>query len=67
MSILSTSKYGSGTTEAYIQLIENIDFRVPTSGSYYFKCAANTALFADKGGAVVNALVSEPRGSWFET
>ena len=49
ITVLSTDKYGTGTTEAYIKLQENsnIDYRVPLERYHNFKCGDKTPMFID--------------------
>ena len=62
ISVLSTDKYGTASTENYIQLIENvgIDFRSNTDGNFNFRCATLQAMSINKTGTFVkNITVSE--------
>jgi hypothetical protein len=48
ISVVSTDKHGSGTTEAYMPLMENtgIYFRVPTLGTFNFRCAGTARKYS---------------------
>ena len=58
ISILSSEKYGTATTESYIQMIENsgIDFRVKSDGYFAFRCATNQPLAISNSGIGVNSI-----------
>jgi len=58
ISVLSTDKYGTGTTESYIKLTENgdIDHRVSLSRYHNFKCGDKEPLFISKDSITVENL-----------
>ena len=58
ISVISTDKYGTGTTENYIQLIENvgIDFRGNSTGSFNFRFATQQSMTLDESGARIKNL-----------
>ena len=58
ISILSTDKYGTGTTENYIQLIENagIDFRGNSTGAFNFRFATKQVMTVDISGVQMKNL-----------
>ena len=58
ISVLSTDKYGTGTTENYIQLIENvgIDFRGNLDGAFNFRFATQQCMALNKSGATIKNL-----------
>ncbi len=58
LTLISTDKYGSATTEAYMHLIENvgIDFRALSLGGFNFKCAGSASISMDKGGVTVKQI-----------
>ena len=58
ISILSTEKYGTATTESYIQMTENLgmDFRVKSNGFFAFRCATDLVLDVDSNGIGVKNL-----------
>ena len=58
ISILSTDKYGTGTTENYIQLIENagIDFRGNSNGAFNFRFATKQVMTVDISGVQMQNL-----------
>jgi hypothetical protein len=55
ISVSSTDKYGTGSTENYIQLIENvgIDFRGNTDGTFNFRFATQQCMILNQSGATV--------------
>jgi hypothetical protein len=55
ISILSTEKHGTGSSEIYIQLMENegIDFRGNTDGTFNFRFATKQCMSSNKSGATV--------------
>jgi hypothetical protein len=58
ISILSTDKYGTATTETYVQMIENvgIDLRTHSTGAFQFKCAGTFPMTVNNDGATVKNL-----------
>ena len=58
ITVLSTDKYGTGTTETYVQMIENIglDCRTHTDGEFQFRCATQQAMTVNKTGVSVKNL-----------
>jgi hypothetical protein len=58
ITVVSTDKYGTGTTENYIQLIENvgIDFRGNSTGTFNFRFATQQAMTLDASGVLIKNL-----------
>ncbi len=58
ISVLSTDKYGTGSTENYMQLIENvgIDLRGNIDGTFNFRFATQQCMTLNKSGATVKNL-----------
>ena len=58
ISILSTDKYGSGTSENYIQLMENVGttFRGNESGYCNFRFGTKQAMTLDASGTLIQSL-----------
>ena len=58
ISVLSTDKYGTGTSETYLQLMENIglDCRTHLDGEFQFRCATQHAMTVNKDGMSVKNL-----------
>jgi hypothetical protein len=58
ITVVSTDKYGTGTTENYIQLIENvgIDFRGNSTGTFNFRFATQQSMTLDASGARIKNL-----------
>jgi len=58
ISVLSTDKYGTGTSETYLQLMENIglDCRTHLDGEFQFRCATQQAMTVNKDGVSVKNL-----------
>ena len=57
-TVVSTNKYGTGTTETYLQLMENVgmDCRTNLDGEFQFRCATQQAMTVNKDGASVKNL-----------
>ena len=55
---MSTDKYGTGTTENYLQMTENgnMNFRIPLNQKYSFKCENKQPLYIDKDSIQVENL-----------
>jgi hypothetical protein len=58
ITVLSTDKYGTGTTENYLQMTENgnMTFRIPLNQKYSFKCENKQPLYIDKDSIQVENL-----------
>jgi hypothetical protein len=58
ISLLSSDKYGTATTESYVQVMENsgIDFRVKDQGYFAFRCATTQPLTINSSGITANNL-----------
>jgi len=57
-TVLSTDKYGTGTSETYLQLMEGIglDCRTNLDGQFQFRCATQQAMTVNKDGVSVKNL-----------
>ena len=60
VTLISSDKYGTGTTESYIQLIENsgIDFRSSADSGFNFRCASQSAMSVFSEGVTVKNLTT---------
>jgi hypothetical protein len=71
ITVVSTDKYGTGTTENYIQLIENvgIDFRGVSTGTFNFRFATQQSMTLDSSGAIIKNLnvVNDTSTNTFKT
>jgi hypothetical protein len=55
---LSTDKFGTGTTENYLQMTENgnMNFRIPLDRKYDFRCDNKQTLYIDQDSIQVENL-----------
>jgi len=61
ISVISTEKYGTGTTESYIRLLEDSgnDHYVKEDGAHTFRCSTNIPLTINKYGISTNLLSAD--------